>query len=241
MQSRFAIFRSLRGLALTSSIWLLAGSAVGQDATATIERIKGSIVRHRHFRAYPDAAISNSAGRRLSWATERSWSPMPMSCRACSTPRDWSSSESCSPGRHRDKVQFREAKQVAVDPGSDLAVLKIGGAPLPAMQIRDSDGVKEGQAVMFTGFPIGAALGALSGDPSRHDCSDHSHRHSAGTVGRTRPKDHSPPDHRRVSDLPARRDSVSRQQRQPGLRSGDRRSPGRGQHGVREGDEGIDR
>ncbi len=28
-----------------------------------------------------------------------------------------------------------------------------------ALRLRDSDGVKEGQAILFTGFPIGAALG----------------------------------------------------------------------------------
>jgi len=63
------------------------------------------------------------------------------------------------PGPERDKVEIREAKQIAVDPGTDLALLKIDGDPLPALRIRDSDGVREGQEVLFTGFPIGAALG----------------------------------------------------------------------------------
>ena len=58
-----------------------------------------------------------------------------------------------------DKARFREAKQLAVDPGSDLAVLKIGGDALPALKLRDSDGVTEGQVILFTGFPIGAVLG----------------------------------------------------------------------------------
>jgi len=57
------------------------------------------------------------------------------------------------------KILFREAKQVAIDPGADLAVLRIGGDALPPLRLRDSDGVKEGQAILFTGFPIGAALG----------------------------------------------------------------------------------
>jgi S1-C subfamily serine protease len=63
------------------------------------------------------------------------------------------------PGPERDKVQFREARRVAVDPGTDLALLKIDGAPLPALRIGDSDGVREGQEILFTGFPLGAALG----------------------------------------------------------------------------------
>jgi S1-C subfamily serine protease len=58
-----------------------------------------------------------------------------------------------------EKVRFREAKLAAVDPGSDLAVLRISGDALPALRLRDSDGVKEGQPILLTGFPIGAALG----------------------------------------------------------------------------------
>jgi serine protease Do len=57
------------------------------------------------------------------------------------------------------KAQVREAKQIAVDPGSDLAVLRIAAPALPALKLRGSDGVKEGQEVLFTGYPIGAVLG----------------------------------------------------------------------------------
>jgi S1-C subfamily serine protease len=63
------------------------------------------------------------------------------------------------PAAEPGKAQFREARQVAVDAGSDLALLRIGGQPLPAMTIGDSEGVREGQEVLFTGFPIGAVLG----------------------------------------------------------------------------------
>ena len=62
-------------------------------------------------------------------------------------------------GPERDKVTFREARRVAVDPGTDLALLKIDGSPLPALRIGNSDGVKEGREILFTGFPLGAALG----------------------------------------------------------------------------------
>ena len=63
------------------------------------------------------------------------------------------------------QVQFREAKQVAIDPGSDLALLQIGGNALPALPLADSDAVKEGQGVLFTGYPIGNALGPF---PATH-------------------------------------------------------------------------
>ena len=164
MQSRFAIFRSLRGLALTIPLWLLSGSAVGQDATATIERIKGSVVPIGTFERTrtPPFEFRGTAfvvGDGTLLATNAHVLPGVL---------DTTRLEQLGillPGPDRDKVQFREAKQVAVDPGSDLALLKIGGTPLPAMRIRDSDGVKEGQAVMFTGFPIGAALGLF---PATH-------------------------------------------------------------------------
>ena len=39
------------------------------------------------------------------------------------------------------KAQVREAKQIAVDPGSDLAVLRIAAPALPALKLRGSDGV----------------------------------------------------------------------------------------------------
>jgi S1-C subfamily serine protease len=41
----------------------------------------------------------------------------------------------------------------------DLAVLQIEGPALPALKLRNSDSVREGQAIGFTGFPIGGALG----------------------------------------------------------------------------------
>jgi len=73
------------------------------------------------------------------------------------------------PGRAGDKdkddVQAREARQIAVDPSTDLALLKINGAPLPALAVRDSEGIREGQEVLFTGFPIGAVLGPF---PATH-------------------------------------------------------------------------
>jgi S1-C subfamily serine protease len=37
--------------------------------------------------------------------------------------------------------------------------LKVQGPPLPALKIGDSDAAKEGQDILFTGFPIGGVLG----------------------------------------------------------------------------------
>ncbi|MFO1412816.1 MAG: serine protease [Burkholderiales bacterium] len=60
---------------------------------------------------------------------------------------------------------FREARLVAMDPGTDLAVLKISGEPLPALKVADSGRVREGQEVLFSGFPIGSVLGIF---PATH-------------------------------------------------------------------------
>ena len=54
---------------------------------------------------------------------------------------------------------IRMARLHASDPVHDLAVLTIDGTPLPALEVGDSDAVREGMNVAFTGFPIGAALG----------------------------------------------------------------------------------
>jgi S1-C subfamily serine protease len=56
-------------------------------------------------------------------------------------------------------VQFRSATLVALDKEHDLAQLRIIGPALPAMQIGDSASISEGQAMAFTGFPLGMILG----------------------------------------------------------------------------------
>ncbi len=62
-------------------------------------------------------------------------------------------------GESKDQVQVREVKQIAVDKDSDLALLRMPGPAIPAMKIRDSVGIREGQEVLFTGYPIGPVLG----------------------------------------------------------------------------------
>ena len=60
---------------------------------------------------------------------------------------------------------MREATRIAIDYGSDLALLKLTGAPLPALKLRDSNLVREGQEILMTGYPIGAVLGPV---PATH-------------------------------------------------------------------------
>ena len=56
-------------------------------------------------------------------------------------------------------LSMRQAMLLLVDRVHDLALMRFEGAPAPAMAIRDSDTVREGEAVAFMGFPIGGALG----------------------------------------------------------------------------------
>lgn len=51
------------------------------------------------------------------------------------------------------------ARVVREDEEHDLVLLEIQGAQLPALQLGDSDAVREGQDIAFTGFPLGMALG----------------------------------------------------------------------------------
>lgn len=58
-----------------------------------------------------------------------------------------------------DKLEFRPVIVSAVDREHDLVHLRLSGAPLPALQLGASDGLLEGQALAFTGFPLGMTLG----------------------------------------------------------------------------------
>lgn len=58
-----------------------------------------------------------------------------------------------------NQAQVREAKEVATDADSDLALLRISGPALPPLKLGRSGDIREGQEVLFTGYPIGAILG----------------------------------------------------------------------------------
>lgn len=67
-------------------------------------------------------------------------------------------------GRDR-QVTVRTAQLIATDRARDLALLKIAGDPLPALKLGDSNSVREGWQLYFTGYPIGSVLGL---NPSTH-------------------------------------------------------------------------
>lgn len=57
------------------------------------------------------------------------------------------------------ELQLRRAQLTNRDKEHDLAIMRIEGSELPAMKLANSDAVREGQSIGFTGFPIGGALG----------------------------------------------------------------------------------
>ena len=59
----------------------------------------------------------------------------------------------------QNEWQMRPATVLEVDKLHDLTLLRFEGPAVPALSMRDSSSVQEGQAIAFMGFPIGGALG----------------------------------------------------------------------------------
>jgi S1-C subfamily serine protease len=59
----------------------------------------------------------------------------------------------------RGEPQVRRARLLQRDRDHDLAIISIEGPALPALKLQNSDSVREGLSIGFTGFPIGGALG----------------------------------------------------------------------------------
>ncbi len=57
------------------------------------------------------------------------------------------------------RTEQRAATVVASDPAHDLALLRVEGAPLTALDLGDPERVREGETYAFTGYPIGTLLG----------------------------------------------------------------------------------
>ncbi len=61
-------------------------------------------------------------------------------------------------GRGR-QVEYRPVRLLAVDERHDLALLAFDGPALPALTLVGDEVPREGSAIAFTGFPLGAVLG----------------------------------------------------------------------------------
>ncbi len=145
--------------ALAFAVAAVASPPAGADAIATIERVKGSIVAIGTFERtrtpqFQFRGTGFVVGDGTLIATNAHVLPGVLD------PGKLEMLGILLPVPGEEKARFREATQLAVDPGSDVALLKLAGTDkLTPLALRNSDDVKPGQMILFTGFPIGAALG----------------------------------------------------------------------------------
>jgi S1-C subfamily serine protease len=138
---------------------LVAGgpSAGAQQIPATIERVKASVVGVGTFqqtRVPPFRFLGTgfAVGSGSTIVTNAHVLPQKLDADQGET------IAVIAPGQGRE-MQLRRATRGADDPAHDLALLNLPGPALPALAIRDSENVREGESVLFTGYPIGAVLG----------------------------------------------------------------------------------
>jgi S1-C subfamily serine protease len=151
--------RAALALALAA---LIAGDARA-DAQSTIARIKGSVVAigtYERTRTPPFQFLGTgfAVGDGSLIVTSLHVLPPAVASRSSDPVAVLSPAP---PREGREQAELREARSVAIDAAADVALLKIDGPPLPALRLRDPDGVREGQGVLITGFALGVALGPI--------------------------------------------------------------------------------
>lgn len=167
MRTRRACLRTLvAGLVLAPASGLHAQSAASRYAPPpAIERVKASVVavgtyqrtRQPQFRfrgtgfAVGDGTLIATNAHVLPQALEEGNDPESLVV--------------VLPSREPSQRIVRDAKLVAVAHEQDLALLRISGPALAALALGDSDRVSDGEAVLFTGFPVGEVLGLV---PATH-------------------------------------------------------------------------
>jgi serine protease Do len=151
---RASLLRALLAVAAC----LAATPAASADAVATIDRVRNSIVAIGTFeRARTPQFEFRGTGFVVGDGTVIATNAHVLP--AALDPAKIETLVVVLPGKGDGKVQYRDAKSLAVDVDSDLALLRIAGDKLPTLKLRNSDGVRAGQDILFTGFPIGAVLG----------------------------------------------------------------------------------
>ena len=149
--------RYRRLIAAAALLLVLPGAAADAGRAAVIERIKPSIVAVGTFERLRNpqfhfAGTGFAVDDGLLIATNAHVLP-----RSLAVERDEVLAVAV---RGADgKVTARAARTLAADSSIDLALLRIPGPPLAALALGDSEAVREGETVLFTGYPIGAVLG----------------------------------------------------------------------------------
>lgn len=148
--------RHWQRLFLTGAICLLPASAVRAELADTVARIKPSVVVVGTFsklRSPPfmmrGTGFAIGDGRLI--ATNAHVAP--------ETQGEPSQGALAALVRNGGETQMRTLQMLVRDADHDLAIMHLSGPPLPPLTLRQSDTVREGQAVALTGFPIGGVLG----------------------------------------------------------------------------------
>jgi serine protease Do len=145
---------------IVASLLMLVGLPADADMVAAIERIKPSVVMVGTYRKLdsPPLKLRGTGfvvGDGRTVATNAHVAQAMLDSNETADPTMLLVVQ--VPGVATERM--RQARVLALDKVHDLALLTIEGPVLPALSLRDSDTVKEGLGVAFTGFPIGGALG----------------------------------------------------------------------------------
>jgi serine protease Do len=136
---------------------LLGGAAVAQDLPSTIAKVKPSVVIVGIFK------LTNSPRFSLRGTGfvvgEGNWAITNAHVLPDGAEIDLDAKIVVQVRQGQSDLQMRFATVLEVDKLHDLALLQFDGPPVPRLNLRDSDAVREGQSIAFMGFPIGGALG----------------------------------------------------------------------------------
>lgn len=161
------MMRTVRFLAVCASVLTMSTAHAQANVEDTIAKVKGSVVAVGTFErtrnpSFQFMGTGFAVGDGTLIATNEHVLPATL---------DGAKREEIAillpapPRDGKEQVQVRIAKAVARDAEHDLALVRIEGPPLPPLVIGDASAVREGREVRFTGFPIGAILGAI---PATH-------------------------------------------------------------------------
>jgi S1-C subfamily serine protease len=153
---RLAPGRAAVSLFLAATLVLHAESARAVELAQTIERIKPAVVGIATFIKTRSPSL-HFVATGFAVADGRH---VVTNAHAVAKPLETEKSETRLVLVSKDgEPQARSAELLATDREHDLALLRIAGDPLPVLTLGNSDTVREGQTLAFTGFPIGMVLG----------------------------------------------------------------------------------
>lgn len=146
-------------------ILLLASNPIHADLAQTIAHVKPSVVIVGAYKATDNPRfVLHGAGFVVSDRPQTD-SNLVVTNAHVLTPQSGRGSDDGAPTlvvqiRTTDNEwEMRQASLLAIDSLHDLALLRMEGRSAPALKVGDSDTVREGHSIAFTGFPLGGALG----------------------------------------------------------------------------------